>query len=446
MPLTPHASIGFLSGAGLSTIGTEGQPWVNLAAVVPGSGLWNPNPPNSLTGNPNPPSGNTGNPNPPSSNTGNPNPPNAYTGNPNPPYVPRRAGWPQPTQAPVPRVGIDPDWVFSSPATMLAQALRRSAARIERAPAGKLQATEVASAQARGVRAAGTDLWRWAPEFRARMVAAELLGRFQVVGRTVYLAGRCTAAGTLSCLPVFALPDDLHGAGLRMSEQVDKVVRAAVEREDRMAEILSQMNDLWPFFESVTGVSLDRAPRTAELLAAAHDFLVHPLMHLKQAVALARPVQTSSLVVPLIPTPGHGSLPSGHATQAAFSSELLHILLYHGRADAAPARRSEQLDRLARRIAFNRVVSGVHFPVDSLVGYRLGTQMARLVAALAGHERGFPAVVGERDVLRGFELSESDPRHVRPAWEPLAGDAPEGCELLQALWQQAALELADFSI
>jgi hypothetical protein len=429
VPLTPYASIGFLSGAGLSTTGTEGQPWVNLAAVVPGSGLWNPNPPNSLTGNPNPPSGNTGNPNPPNSNTGNPNPP----------FSPRRPGWPQPTQAPMPRVGIDPDWVFSSPATMLAQALRRSAARIERTPAHKLQASEMARAQAEGVAAAGSDLWRWAPEFRARMVAAELLGRFQVVQRTVYLAGCCTERGTLTCQPVFALPMDLHDAGLRMSEQVDKVVRAAVEREDRMAEILSQMNDLWPFFESVTGVSLDRAPRTAELLTAAHDFLVHPLMHLKQAVALARPVQTSSLVVPLIPTPGHGALPSGHATQAAFSSELLHILLYADRDGASPARRSEQLDRLARRIAFNRVVAGVHFPVDSLVGYRLGTQMAR-------HGRGFPAAVDAGEVLRGFELSESDPRHVRPAWEPLAGDAPEGCELLQALWGQAERELADLRI
>jgi hypothetical protein len=436
VPLNPYASIGFLSGSGLSATGTEGQQWLNPAAVVPGSGLWNPNPPNSLTGNPNPPNGLTGNPNPPNSNTGNPNPP----------QEPNRRRWPQPTQAPVPRIGIDPDWVFSSPATLLAQALRRSAARIERAPSGKVQASQMGAAQVKGARVVGSDLWRWAPEFRAKTVAAELLGRFQVVAGTVYLVGVCSAGGKLHCRPVFSVPADLRGAGLRMTEQVDKVVRAAVEREDRMAEILSQMNDLWPFFESITGVSLDRAPRTAELLAATHDFLLYPLMHLKQDVALMRPVQASSLVVPLIPTPGHGSMPSGHATQAAFTSELLHILLYARRSDPSSERRSQQLDRLARRIAFNRVVAGVHFPVDSLVGYRLGTQMARLVAALGGHGRGFPAPVVETDTLQGFELSESDPRQLRPDWNSDPSEPVTGCSLLKALWDQAEIELGELSI
>jgi hypothetical protein len=169
-------------------------------------------------------------------------------------------------------------------------------------------------------------------------------------------------------------------AGFDWSDQIDKVLRAAVEREDRLPEILTQAQDLGAYFDAVSGVDRLQAPRLAELLQAASDATSHVLMALKHAAAVWRPHQRNSAIQPVIPTPGHGSLPSGHATIAALLAGLYVQLL----PQASPQLR-EQLDRLARRIAFNRVVAGVHFPIDSEVGYALGAQIA---AELGAHARG----------------------------------------------------------
>lgn len=69
-------------------------------------------------------------------------------------------------------------------------------------------------------------------------------------------------------------------------------------------------------------------------------------------------------------------------------STVLQALLPHG------AKYSEQLERQAARIAVNRTVAGLHYPVDSAVGRLLGTGLADFfVARCTGnnklHERGF---------------------------------------------------------
>lgn len=180
-------------------------------------------------------------------------------------------------------------------------------------------------------------------------------------------------------------------------DQVDKVLRAAVEREDRAAEVLGQMDDIVPFYAAVTGVNLDATPRLAELLAAAGELTTLLVMRLKHEMAVWRPFQVSPDVQPMIETPGHGALPSGHATHAAMLAELLGEIAY---ADLPAGQ--DMLDRLARRIAFNRVVAGVHFPMDSLVGHRLGRVIGRLLVALAG---------------KGEARALSDPISVTPAGE-----------------------------
>lgn len=434
----PFASLSFLTGSAFSSTGAEGMNWINPQGTIPGTGLWNRIPP-AARSNPIPPNGvNFSNPIPPNGiSFSNPIPPNA---------MPPKAG-PLPSMAPPPRLGLDPDWVFSDPASLLGQALGRSAARIARPADRAVTPSQSAAAQSKGRNVKGSALWRWAPEFRAKTVAAEMLGRFQVADCTVYLLAPVAKGGMASPQPVFSLPPDLRSAGVNMSEQIDKVVRAATEREDRLPEILSQLDDFWPFFESVIGLSLDRAPRTTELLAATHDFMLHMLMHLKQNFAASRPVQVSTLVMPLIPTPGHGSLPSGHATMAAFTSELMHQMLYQNSTQAHHQMRSEQLDRLARRIAFNRVVAGLHFPVDSQAGYALGTQMARLTAALAKGGSPPSTMTATQVLLGRFELPEiasAGSGRLAPAkGRPLT---VKPAVLLALLWKEACLELAQLRI
>jgi hypothetical protein len=79
----------------------------------------------------------------------------------------------------------------------------------------------------------------------------------------------------------------------------------------------------------------------------------------------------SPQVQPMILSPGHGSLPSGHATEAHIVAHVLWSLL-----TAADATKTypwfDQLMRQAARVAINRTIAGVHFPVDSAAGQVLG--------------------------------------------------------------------------
>ncbi len=332
--------------------------------------------------------------------------------------------------------GIDPPWVYTADATLQAQALRKSRARTATLADAMALDARMPPGQDRNPK---TDsLWRWAPEFRMRAVSSALASRVQVMDRTLWMLGQRKAASSRALL--VALPDRLDGINWR--DQADAVVRAAIEREDRLPEILSQASTLWAFFESVSGVSLERAPAYAELVLAAEDWALNLLMLLKHNVGARRPVELSSLVHPVIPTPGHGSLPSGHATLAAFNTELLRLMLYR----TGQPHRVRALDRLARRIAFNRVVAGVHFPVDSQAGYVIGRQLARAMATLAGKR---PQVFRQRPantvVCKPFRLHESpdapgESDNVEP---PAKLNIPkiEKEPLVAQLWAQAELEL-----
>ena len=332
--------------------------------------------------------------------------------------------------------GIDPPWVYSSEATLQAQALRKSRART--AALGDAMALDSRMPPAADRNPEIDSLWRWAPEFRMMAVGAALASRVQALDRSVWIADRREADSRRVLL--VELPDSLDHINWRA--QADDVLRAAVEREDRLPEILSQATSLWAFFESVSGVSLERAPAYAELVLAAEDWALKLVMLLKHNVAARRPVELSSLVHPVIPTPGHGSLPSGHAALAAFNTELLRLMLYR----SGQPHRVKALDRLARRIAFNRVVAGVHFPLDSQAGYVIGRQLARALATLAGKRpQDFRQRFADTMLLDPFRLHENPdapgkPDDVDPSPEldiPQIATEP----LVQQLWAQAETEL-----
>lgn len=331
---------------------------------------------------------------------------------------------------------IEPNRQVAPDSALLAMALRMSRSRVLRA------ADADARAEARRDGAAPEPLWRWSSDSRLPTVSCEVLQRFAVVGRSLKMRLQ-GAAGNASHL-LYELPDPLSPAEL--DEQIDKVLRAAVERDERMPEILTQAVDFFPFYESVTGLVLARAPYTAELMSVAYGTALHLVMLLKHRMAMARPVECSSLVMPMIPTPGHGALPSGHATMAALLADLFRRLLYagHGQREA-----EARLDRLARRIAFNRVVAGVHFPVDGQAGYVLGTVIGAALAALAGHA-DLPVAPGA-EVVRGpnLELPEL-PAHA-PGERLVLALRPPGrgwvtAQTWQDLWKRAADELLELRV
>lgn len=348
-------------------------------------------------------------------------------------------GYDPATGSPWPWRRFDPDWTYASGDALMAQALRKVRARligerdVRRSPAawGKVGLPK----------SKDNPLWRWGSEFRQQAVVGEMLGHTVVRGTQVY----------------FMVPDfdaTPPGAGLHLlirieppgadinvkfdySQQIDKVLRAAVEREERLPEILCQAMDFRPFFDSLTGLDRLPTPHVDELILVAWAWATHVVMALKNNIAEYRPVERSSLVMPIIATPSHGSLPSGHATLAALTAHLLQALLQYPAGD----RRPPLLHHLASRIAFNRVVAGVHFQMDSFVGCHLGHRLASLFLGMARGAQVLPAkdpVVVAADSQWGEGGS--------PGLLPSAPEIPAPrIDTLQDLWTAATQELTDLN-
>jgi hypothetical protein len=131
------------------------------------------------------------------------------------------------------------------------------------------------------------------------------------------------------------------------------------------------------------------------LLGAMMDTVVSQEQRIKHFCSVPRPIDLSPQIQPVIATPGHSAYPSGHATEAfALATTLAALRLSAGgtadaglvdallnrltpAAEAAPAMDpTVLLFRLAQRIADNRTVAGVHYPVDSAHGGLLGLATA----------------------------------------------------------------------
>ncbi|HZB36595.1 MAG TPA: phosphatase PAP2 family protein [Beijerinckiaceae bacterium] len=165
-------------------------------------------------------------------------------------------------------------------------------------------------------------------------------------------------------------------------DQLHLVHAYADLRPDRAAEILSQLSATTVFVGSIAYLHPDRTPKTLELIATAFRLANLVEMRLKHGLACRRPNEYSPQLQPMILTPAHGALPSGHATEAFIASTVLWRLLEaSGHAVYSTAATCEQLMRLASRTAINRTVAGVHFPVDSVAGALLGLTLGHYLVS-----------------------------------------------------------------
>ncbi|MEL6202915.1 MAG: phosphatase PAP2 family protein, partial [Pseudomonadota bacterium] len=119
---------------------------------------------------------------------------------------------------------------------------------------------------------------------------------------------------------------------------------------------------------------------THELLDLALGVASHVVLSVKHILACPRPDAFSPQIQPVIPTPGHSALPSGHATEAFTAAVVLASVMNHD------SDLTKMLMRQAARIAVNRTVAGVHYPVDSIAGAMLGLNLGQMIVALAGQE------------------------------------------------------------
>lgn len=227
-------------------------------------------------------------------------------------------------------------------------------------------------------------LLRWDPWVRSYLVAQELVSRVRFKLHPT-IAGHVTAQFLDDGLDGFVDGVTLIRPTTKtFGEQISLVLSYAELREERTSEILAQIEQHHAFWNALVPIQADRLRHTRELLEAAIQFAVYIEMKFKHELACWRPCDYSAQVQPMLTTPGHGSLPSGHCTQAYVVAEVLKALLNTMQQGPGYRTFNAQLHRLAARIATNRVIAGVHFPVDNVAGRLLGTVLGEYFCFLCG--------------------------------------------------------------
>lgn len=230
-------------------------------------------------------------------------------------------------------------------------------------------------------------LARWDPQTRFYMLITEMVSGLEFSATTDGAAIHCqdSAHQRQMLLAMTRPPRKIFDA------QMAKVFARATERNDRTAEILTQVQPQFAYWAAICNLHPNRNAWTIELMTAALHFSMLVCQRLKHILACPRPVEYSSLIQPIILTPAYGTFPMGHATEAYMFAGTMRALLERAGGPGAAAHADtldaagtgDQLDLIARRISDNRVISGVHFPIDGPGGFVLAdTLCAYLIARL----------------------------------------------------------------
>ena len=272
-------------------------------------------------------------------------------------------------------------------------------------------------------------LSQWAPHIRQHVLLFDLIAalRFEADSSTARLKHvAANTAGTAATLHPIA---EIRRPDTRVFESQVRLVESYAElREERANEILSQLTPQWAFWNSAANLRLDRRPKTMELIGLALSLASFVEMRFEHALACPRPSDYATSIQPIIPVPLHGSLPSGHATEAFIVVHVLEQLLPHGGGFAT------RCERLAERTSINRTVAGVHFPIDSQAGRMLGQSLGEYLLCLCRRDvtapsagswnsRCFVAGDGAFDFVVGREVEPGD-KQTDPQPRELAHPAP----------------------
>jgi acid phosphatase (class A) len=156
-------------------------------------------------------------------------------------------------------------------------------------------------------------------------------------------------------------PHQLTQAQLTL--EVQEILDVALDREDRFAEIIDQheAEGAISYFLGMLMIDPGRMPASHLLIRVARRIGEHVVMCLKGEFRCPRPSQLCTALVPMIDPPATPSFPSGHSFQAGLIAECL-------KATNLVAQPVHLLDDLADRLGHNRVIAGLHYPKDHVVG------------------------------------------------------------------------------
>jgi hypothetical protein len=133
-------------------------------------------------------------------------------------------------------------------------------------------------------------------------------------------------------------------------------------RRNRLPDIMQEANlDISELTRPIGIEDIGGFGATEQLLLTALEITSYVGLIYKDKFGRIRPNQFDTRIRPLLPVPAHSSYPSNHTSQTFSAAYLFaEILPEH------PA--SEELFRVARRVAENREIAGLHYPSDTAVG------------------------------------------------------------------------------
>jgi hypothetical protein len=283
-------------------------------------------------------------------------------------------------------------------------------------------------------------LARWEPWVRNYLMQGELLGcgfNFEPHPSASSPTGLSLKLGAQTLITM------LRPSDTTFERQVQDVLSYAALRQDRSAEILGQIDGQVPFWQSLFPLRMQQVPLTQEIVTAVTQLAVFIEMRFKHDFACRRPGEFSPQVQPMITTPGHGCYPMGHSTQIFAVRSIMELLLTQA-FGPMPANLSAQMRAAAYRMSENRVVAGVHFPIDLVGGAVLGERLA----AYAFSRFTDSPLLGLENVIvnaeEAFGPGASDFRTYLAAAVKTSSTALTACpssKVLIRIWKSAVAEL-----
>jgi hypothetical protein len=160
----------------------------------------------------------------------------------------------------------------------------------------------------------------------------------------------------------------------QLNDQVTAMLDRVKDRGSRASEIINQdgADGAISCWLNLLAIDPVRNPATNLLVRVGRRVGEHVVMCLKDEFKSPRPSQLCLALYPLIDAPATPSFPAGHALQAYLISYLLADSLpslpQHAMAMTDLENATGLLFDIAARVSDNRVVAGIHYPVDIAAG------------------------------------------------------------------------------